>query len=68
MFSNWIVRELPDVCAEASDLTEGGVHTTVDTRLMARIRVRKRMLSESAEWLARGDVSAIRCFEDDIPV
>lgn len=63
MFSNWIVRELPDVCAEACDLTEGGVLTTVETRLMVRIRVRKRMLSESAEWFVRGDVSAIRCFE-----
>jgi len=45
MSSNLIVRELPDVCAEAFDLTEGGVLTTVEARLMVRIRVRKRMLS-----------------------
>lgn len=66
MSSNWIGRELPDICAEAFDLTEGAVLTTVETRVMVRIRGRKRMLSESAEWFVRGDVSAIRRFEDDI--
>ena len=64
MSSNWIVRELPDVCAEAFDLTEGAVLTTVETRVMVRIRGKKRMLSESAEWFVRGDVSAIRRFEE----
>jgi hypothetical protein len=68
MFSNRIVPELLDVCPEAFDRSEGGVHATVETRLIVRIRVKKRMLSKSAEWFARADVSAIRCFEDDIPL
>lgn len=50
MSSKRIVPDVSDVCTEAFDRTEDGVNATAETRLRVRIRVKKRMLNESAEW------------------
>ena len=63
MSSNRMVPELPDVCAEAFDLTKAGVSAIVATRLTASITVKKRMKSEWDKWFVCRDVSAIRCFK-----